>query len=138
MKIRLERPAAMLAALALAVALTGAAQAQSTLRIGLAEDPDVLDPTLARTYVGRIVFASICDKLFDIDEKLAVVPQLALSHQVSSDGQAVTIKLRPGVKFHDGEPFDAEAAKFSLDRHLTMQGSFRRAEIAQVDRVEVV
>ena len=40
------------------------------LRVGLAEDPDVLDPTLARTYVGRIVFASICDKLFDIDEKL--------------------------------------------------------------------
>ena len=40
---------------------TSAAVAQSTLRVGLAEDPDVLDPTLARTYVGRIVFASICD-----------------------------------------------------------------------------
>src|SRR5260370_6831841 len=52
--------------------------AQTTLRIGLAEDPDVLDPTLARTYVGRIVFASFCDKLFDIDEKLNAVPQLAL------------------------------------------------------------
>ena len=41
-----------------------------TLRFGLAEDPDVLDPTLARTFVGRIVFAALCDKLFDIDEKL--------------------------------------------------------------------
>ena len=41
-----------------------------TLRVGLAEDPDVLDPTLARTFVGRIVFAALCDKLFDIDEKL--------------------------------------------------------------------
>jgi peptide/nickel transport system substrate-binding protein len=112
--------------------------AQTTLRIGLAEDPDVLDPTLARTYVGRIVFASICDKLFDIDEKLGLVPQLALSHETSADGRTVSIKLREGVKFHDGEPFDAEAAKFSLDRHLTMQGSFRRAEIAQVDKVEVV
>ncbi|MDP1749740.1 MAG: ABC transporter substrate-binding protein, partial [Reyranella sp.] len=58
------------------------------LRIGLAEDPDVLDPSLARTYVGRIVFASICDKLFDIDEKLAIVPQLALSHETSPDGKA--------------------------------------------------
>ena len=58
------------AAGALLVALP--AFAQTTLRIGLAEDPDVLDPTLARTYVGRIVFASICDKLFDIDEKLAL------------------------------------------------------------------
>ena len=57
------------------------------LRIGLAEDPDVLDPTLARTYVGRIVFASFCDKLFDIDEKLNVVPQLALSHETSADGK---------------------------------------------------
>ena len=38
-------------------------------------------PTLARTFVGRIVFASICDKLFDIDEKLNIVPQLALSHE---------------------------------------------------------
>ncbi len=128
--------------LALAAALfavgCGAAQALSTLRIGLAEDPDVLDPTLARTYVGRIVFSSICDKLFDIDEKLNIVPQLALSHETSADGKAVTIKLRPGVKFHDGEPLDAEAAKFSFERHLTMTGSFRKPELAAVDRVEVV
>ncbi len=114
------------------------AQAQSTLRIGLAEDPDVLDPTLARTYVGRIVFASICDKLFDIDEKLNIVPQLALGYETSADGKAVTIKLRPGVKFHDGETLDAEAAKFSFERHLTMTGSFRKPELAAVDRVEVV
>src|ERR1044071_9058213 len=89
-------------------AVAGGALAQSHLRIGLAEDPDVLDPTLARTYVGRIVFASICDKLFDVNEKLEVIPQLALSHETSEDGKVVTIKLRPGVKFHDGEPFDAE------------------------------
>src|SRR5499426_1566497 len=120
------------------VLLSGTAAAQTTLRIGLAEDPDVLDPTLARTYVGRIVFSSLCDKLFDIDEKLNVVPQLALSHETSADGKAVTIKLRPGVKFHDGEPLDAEAAKFSLERHLTMTGSFRKPEIAAIDRVEVV
>ena len=112
--------------------------AHTNLRIGLAEDPDVLDPTLARTYVGRIVFASICDKLFDIDEKLNIVPQLALSHETSADGKTVTIKLRPGVKFHDGEPFDAKAAKYSLDRHLTMKGSFRKAEIGSVDSVDVV
>jgi peptide/nickel transport system substrate-binding protein len=128
-----------LAAAAAALTLmAGTAAAQTTLRIGLAEDPDILDPTLARTYVGRIVFASFCDKLFDIDEKLNVVPQLALSHETSADGKAVTIKLRPGVKFHDGEPLDAEAAKYSLERHLTMQGSFRKPELAALDRVEVV
>ena len=82
--------------------MTAAAMAQTNLRIGLAEDPDVLDPSLARTYVGRIVFASLCDKLFDIDENLNVVPQLALSHEESADGKTVSIKLRPGVKFHVG------------------------------------
>jgi len=131
----LVRFAATIAVVALAAT---AAYGQSTLRIGLAEDPDVLDPSLARTYVGRIVFASICDKLFDIDEKLNVVPQLALGYDLAPDGKAVTIRLRPGVKFHDGEPFDAEAAKFSIDRHLTITGSFRKPEIAAVDRVEVI
>jgi peptide/nickel transport system substrate-binding protein len=114
------------------------ATAQTTLRVGLAEDPDVLDPSLARTYVGRIVFASFCDKLFDIDENLNVVPQLALSHSTSADGKTVTIKLRPGVTFHDGEPFNAEAAKFSLDRHANLTGSFRKPELAAVDHVDVV
>ena len=125
-------------AAALLLSFATGALAQTTLRIGLAEDPDILDPTLARTYVGRIVFAAFCDKLFDIDEKLNMVPQLALSHETSADGKAVTIKLRPGVKFHDGEPLDAEAAKFSLERHLTMQGSFRKPELAALDHVEVV
>jgi peptide/nickel transport system substrate-binding protein len=128
------------AVLAAALLLTfqAGAFAQTTLRIGLAEDPDVLDPSIGRTYVGRIVFASLCDKLFDIDEKLNIVPQLALSHETSADGREMTIKLRPGVKFHDGEPFDAEAAKFSLDRHLTLPTSFRKPELAALDHVDVV
>src|SRR5713226_607614 len=128
----------MALSLALSAVLAGSALAETHLRVGLAEDPDVLDPSLARTYVGRIVFSSFCDKLFDIDEKLNVVPQLALSHETASDGKAVTVKLRPGVKFHDGEQLDAEAAKFSLERHVTMTGSFRKPELAPVDRVEVV
>src|SRR5437879_3675939 len=127
-----------IAAAAMLLSLGATVQAQTTLRIGLAEDPDILDPTMARTYVGRIVFASFCDKLFDIDEKINIVPQLALSHETSADGKEVTIKLRPGVKFHDGEPFDAEAAKFSLDRHLTLPTSFRKPELAAVDHVDVV
>jgi peptide/nickel transport system substrate-binding protein len=125
-------------AAALLLAFEVSVQAQTTLRIGLAEDPDILDPSIGRTYVGRIVFAAFCDKLFDIDEKLNIVPQLALSHETSADGKEMTIKLRPGVKFHDGEPLDAEAARFSLERHLTLPTSFRKPELAALDHVDVV
>jgi peptide/nickel transport system substrate-binding protein len=127
---------------ALLASLVGAAQSQvqaeTTLRIGIAEDPDILDPSIGRTYVGRIVFSAFCDKLFDIDEKLNIVPQLALSYETSADGLAMTIKLRPNVKFHDGEPLDAEAAKFSIERHMTLPTSFRKSELASVDHVEIV
>jgi peptide/nickel transport system substrate-binding protein len=128
----------MVAAAAMLLSLDASVQAQTTLRIGLAEDPDILDPSIARTYVGRIVFSAFCDKLFDIDEKLNIVPQLALSQETSADGKEMTIKLRPGVKFHDGEPLDAEAAKFSIERHMTLPTSFRKSELASVDHVEVM
>jgi len=126
------------AALGLAAVLASAPMQAQTLRFGLAEDPDVLDPTLARTFVGRIVFAALCDKLFDIDEKLAIVPQLAQSYAWSPDGKALTIKVRPGVTFHDGEKLDAAAVKFNIDRHKTMAGSNRRGELALVTGVDVV
>jgi peptide/nickel transport system substrate-binding protein len=109
-----------------------------TLRIGLAEDPDVLDPTLARTFVGRIVFSALCDKLFDLDEKLNIVPMLATSHEWSADNRSLTLKLRQGVTFHDGEKFDAAAVKFNLERHKTLPGSNRRGELAPVASVDVV
>src|ERR1041385_7727411 len=100
--------------IALAALLFVSAVHAQTLRIGLAEDPDALDPTLARTFVGRIVFAGLCDKLMDLDEKLNIVPQLATSWQWSSDNKTLTLKLRSGVTFHDGEKLDAAAGKYSL------------------------
>ena len=120
-----------------ALAQTGVQAGAQTLRIALREDPDTLDPTLARTYVSRIVFASLCDKLFDIDETLKVVPQLALSYEWTTPAELL-IKLRPNVQFHDGTTMDAAAVKYSLERHLTMQGSFRRSEINAMDHVDVV
>jgi len=130
----------ILAAMALLTAalLGGAASAQTTLRIGLAEDPDIMDPTLARTYVGRIVFASFCDKLVDISPKLDIVPQLATEWQWVDDNKGLVMKLRQGVKFHDGEPMDAAAVKFSLERHLTMPGSNRKAEISALKSIEII
>jgi peptide/nickel transport system substrate-binding protein len=122
------------ALLAIAASLSTA----QTLRIGLADDPDILDPTLARTFVGRIVFAALCDKLFDIDEKLNIVPQLATSYEWSADHKALTLKLRKGVTFHDGEKLDASAVKYSIERHKTMAGSNRRGELAPVASVDVI
>jgi peptide/nickel transport system substrate-binding protein len=130
-----HRSKSLLATLLLAAASATPAQA---LRVGLAEDPDVLDPTLARTFVGRIVFAALCDKLLEIDEKLAIQPQLATSWEWSADNKALTMKLRPGVTFHDGEKLDAAAVKFNLERHKTMAGSNRRGELAPLASVDVV
>jgi peptide/nickel transport system substrate-binding protein len=138
---RLRRPAWLAAAALLVLVLQpDAVHAQKrTLTVALNQDPDLLDPTLSRTYVGRIVFASMCEKLYEIDEGLHISPQLAASMPAITDGgRTVTIKLRPGVKFNDGTPMDAEAVRSSLDRHRTMKGSNRASELAPVDAVEVV
>jgi peptide/nickel transport system substrate-binding protein len=123
---------------ALLAATSGFASAETTLRIGLNEDPDILDPTLARTFVGRIVFASICDKLFDITTDLKVVPQLATDYKWVDDAKGLVLTLRQGVTFHDGEPMTAEAVKYSLQRHLTMPGSMRKGEVSAVASIDVV
>jgi peptide/nickel transport system substrate-binding protein len=139
-------PASAFSALAFALALGVAgspALAQQgggggTLRIGLQEDPDVLDPHRARTFVGRIVFMGLCDKLLDITPQLEIVPQLATEWTVAPDGLSITMRLRQGVRFHDGEPFNAEAAKANLERARTLPDSLRRSEIASIASVDVV
>ena len=113
----------------------GAAGAQN-MRIGLQEDPDVLDPHRARTYVGRIVFTSLCDKLIDIDPKLQFVPQLATSWSFSPDNKVLTFKLRQDALFHDGSKFDAAAAKANLERAMSLPDSLRKGELASVEKVE--
>src|SRR2546428_872465 len=63
---------------------------------------------------------------------------MAPSHKWSQDRKALTLKLRSGVTFHDGEKLDAAAVKFSIERHKTMAGSNRRGELAPVTSVDVV
>ena len=134
----MKKPWRNLSVVLLAAALATTLARPQTLRFGLAEDPDILDPTLARTFVGRIVFSALCDKLFDIDENLNIVPQLATSYQWSADNKALTLKLRQGVTFHDGEKFDAAAVKFNIERHKNMAGSNRKGELAPVASVDVI
>ncbi len=117
--------------------LLGAAQA-ATLRIGLNEDPDALDPARGGTFVGRIIFAAVCDKLIDLDAKNNFVPQLATSWEWSPDNLALTLKLRQGVKFHDGEMLDADALKANLERYRTAPESVRKGELKPVTSVEVI
>ena len=127
----------------IAVSLVGSMQiagsaAAQTLRIGLAEDPDVLDPTLSRTFVSGVVRTALCDKLFDIGLELEIVPQLATKWEWTADKKGLVINLRPNVKFHDGEPFDAAAVKYSIERHLTMPGSTRKRDISAISGVEII
>lgn len=113
------------------------AQAQ-TLRIGLESDPDALDPARSRTFVGRIVFAALCDKLIEVTPELELTPELATEWTVSDDGLTIDMTLREGVVFHDGTPFDAEAVKANIERSQTLEDSVRRSEITSIERVEVV
>lgn len=116
----------------------GSALAETTLRIGIQDDPDVLDPHRSRTYSGRLVYTALCDKLVDVSPQLELVPQLATAWQWSDDNRSLTLQLRQGVTFHDGEAFDAAAVKFNLDRARSLPDSLRKSELASVDTVEVV
>jgi peptide/nickel transport system substrate-binding protein len=114
------------------------ALAQTTLRIGLQDDPDLLDPHRARTYVSRLVFTALCDKLVDVTPELKIVPQLATEWKWSDDSLTLTMKLKSGVTFHDGTPFDAEAVKFNLDRARSLPESMRKSEVASIESVTAV
>jgi peptide/nickel transport system substrate-binding protein len=128
----------LLASLLALSAITPPAQAESQpLRIGMRDDPDILDPTFSRTYVGTVVMTAVCDKLFDFDAKLNIVPMLATGYEWT-DSKTLTIHLRPDVKFQNGEALDAAAVVYTLQRHLTANGSFRRSEIGAMDHAEVV
>jgi peptide/nickel transport system substrate-binding protein len=110
----------------------------SELRIALNSDPDILDPAQGTSFVGREVFAALCDKLIDVAPDTKLVPQLATEWHWSDDGLALTLKLRDGTVFHDGSKLDAEAVKANLDRYRTAPESKRKAELKPVTNVVVV
>ena len=113
----------------------GLAKKAARSSIGLtAGEPDALDPTLARTFSGREVFLTFCEKLYDLNSKAQIVPQLASAlPTISKDKLTVTIPLRKGIKFNDGTPFNADAVVKTLQRDQTLKGSARASEISPVD-----
>ena len=119
------------------LACASPAQAQ-TLRIGLQADPATLDPAQSAAFVDRVVMAATCDKLIELDASLNYVPQLATAWSWSADALSLTLTLRAGVTFHDGEPLDAEAVKFNIERFKTASYSRRAAELKPVKALMVV
>ena len=124
-------------ALALLLGLAGPAAA-SELRIALNEDPDLLDPAQGGSFVGRDVFAAMCDKLVDIAPDMSFVPQLATGWDWSADRKSLTLHIRDGVVFHDGTRLDAAAVKVNLDRYRTAPESRRKGEVKPIADVVVV
>lgn len=109
------------------------------LVMGLSADPDVLDPTTSSSLYTRYVMSSICEKLYDIDAEGSIVPQLATAlPEIEDAGKTVRIPLREGVQFADGTPFDAEAVRRTLERHLTKEDSARAAEMGPIDDIVAV
>jgi peptide/nickel transport system substrate-binding protein len=108
-----------------------------TLRIGIAADPNVLDPAQSSAYVERVVFTALCDRLLDVGPDLRFRPELATAWQWSEDGRVLTLTLRDDARFHDGTKLDAEAVRVNLDRYRSARESRRRSELASIRAVEV-
>jgi peptide/nickel transport system substrate-binding protein len=127
----------ILALLTAMLLLTGGpAQAGGTLRWALDQDPDALDPAVSGSYGDRIVTNWMCDQLLDVNAKLDFVPALATAWEWSPDGLMLTLKLRDGVVFQDGEPFTSDAVKANILRYQNAPESLRKAELRPVIAVE--
>ena len=136
----------VLAGLFLAVVAAGAGVARperqakngGTLVIGMSRgDADTLDPSLSRTFGTVEVYKAICERLYDYDLKVKLVPELAADlPTISKDRLTYTIPLRHGVRFNDGTPFNAEAIRTTIVRDLTIPGSTRASDYKPVADVE--
>jgi peptide/nickel transport system substrate-binding protein len=107
----------VVAAAALAAPLALAQSKKDTVTLAMVLEPSKLDPTMAAELaIGEIVHYNILEGLTKINLDGSVTPLLAESWSMDPDGKSYTFKLRKGVKFQDGEPFDSSAVKFSFER----------------------
>jgi len=108
-----------------------------TLTVALETNPKNLDPLLSSLVADRVIHYQVYESLVSIGPDLKVAPGLAESWD-TTDPKALVFKLRQGVKFQDGTPFDASAVKFNIDRILTADASPRKSEISTIASVDVV
>ena len=128
--------AASLAAV-LITASAGIAAKDITVAVGAAFS--TLDPYDCPDVLTRICAKSIYEGLFTFDKNLKPVPELAESFEASADASEYTIKLKTGVKFHDGTDFNAEAVKVNFDRFLNPENRLNRySAYSMIEKVEVL
>src|SRR5262249_30804042 len=129
---------ALLVALLVAPAPAGAAP-EGKVVIAQGVDPSTLDTMNQQETPASVVAAHIFDTLVERDPNLKIVPALASELPKLVAPTVWEVKLRKGVKFHNGEDFDAESVKFSLERLINPANKLRGASsFALIDRVEVV
>ncbi len=106
--------------------------------IAMVLEPTGLDPTTApAAAIGEIVHYNILEGLTKIREDGSVVPLLAESWTMDPDGKSYTFRLKKGVKYHDGETFDANDVKFSFER-AKAEKSTNKAKKAVFDNISSV
>src|SRR2546427_2364754 len=116
-----------------ATSVTAAPQRGGTLRVGPNAAPPNLHPHQSTAAVDRQVFQNLYDKLVDVNQNLEIVPMLATSWQIADGGRTYTFKLRKGVKFHDGTPFNAEAVKFNFERQTVEKHPYHPRAVGYAD-----
>jgi peptide/nickel transport system substrate-binding protein len=128
--------------LCLMLALAGGfapAAGYKDLTVGIGTDASTLDPHLCTDSATEVINKNIYNNLVRFDHNMKLVQDLATSWSMAKDGLTWTFKLRPGVTFHDGTPFNAAAVKFNLERVLDPRtASARRSVLAMVKTVEAV
>ncbi|WP_197046866.1 ABC transporter substrate-binding protein [Paucibacter sp. KBW04] len=113
---------------------------EQRLRVALQLEPPILDPTAgAAAPISELVYGNVFEGLLTLGADGEPQPRLALRWDIAPDGLSYEFALRPGVRFHDGTPFDAAVAKFSLDR-ARAQGSInpQRSSLQAIHAVEVL
>jgi peptide/nickel transport system substrate-binding protein len=117
---------------------TGAADPKGELRVAIPWTPENLDPTMNLASIRAAVGVSLFDSLVGRDRDNRIVPELAESWRLVNE-TTWQLRLRRGVVFHNGEPFNAEAVRSTLARVLDPeQKSPNRANVAEIAKVEVV
>jgi len=102
--------------------------------------PDCLDPQKTALSASFVVFSAVVDPLFSIDESGHIRPNLATSYSFGNGGTELTISLRHGVRFSNGDPFDAAAVKYTFDRALNpaTKSPATAASLASLKSTQVV